>query len=52
MVAAQAVIAAARVEPDRRHSLHSYFLRPGGTTYRCASSVSRIRDGRTFTTRT
>jgi len=53
MVAAQAVIAAGRsVEPDRRlHSLHSYFLRPGRHDVPLRFVVSRIRDGKTFTTR-
>ena len=53
MVAAQAVIAAGRsVEPDRRlHSLHSYFVRPGRHDVPLRFVVSRIRDGKTFTTR-
>jgi acyl-CoA thioesterase-2 len=53
MVAAQAVIAAGRsVEDGRRlHSLHSYFLRPGRHDVPLRFVVSRIRDGKTFTTR-
>ncbi len=53
MVAAQAVIAAGRsVEEGRRlHSLHSYFLRPGRHDVPLRFVVSRIRDGKTFTTR-
>jgi acyl-CoA thioesterase-2 len=53
LVAAQAVIAAGRsVEEGRRlHSLHSYFLRPGHHDVPLRFVVSRIRDGKTFTTR-
>lgn len=53
MVAAQSVIAAGRsVEPARGlHSLHAYFLRPGRHDAPIRFVVDRIRDGRTFTTR-
>ena len=53
-VAGQALVAAGRtVEPDRPvHSLHSYFLRPGDPTVPIIYEVDRIRDGRSFTTRT
>src|SRR3954464_13614610 len=52
-VAAQALVAAGRtVAAVRRgHSLHSYFLRPGGPTSPIVYEVDRIRDGRSFTTR-
>ena len=52
MVAAQSVIAAGRtVEPAVLHSLHGYFLRPGSHQAPIRFVVDRIRDGRTFTTR-
>ena len=52
MVAAQSVIAAGRtVEPAVLHSLHGYFLRPGSHQAPITFVVDRIRDGRTFTTR-
>jgi acyl-CoA thioesterase-2 len=53
MVAAQSVMAAGRtVDPDRPlHSLHAYFLRPGGHDAPIRLTVDRIRDGRTFATR-
>jgi acyl-CoA thioesterase-2 len=53
MVAAQSVIAAGRtVAPERAlHSLHAYFLRPGRHDTPMRLVVSRIRDGRSFTTR-
>ena len=52
-VAGQALVAAARtVDPDRQvHSLHAYFLRPGDPKVPILYEVSRIRDGRSFTTR-
>ncbi|HVS64889.1 MAG TPA: acyl-CoA thioesterase domain-containing protein [Thermoanaerobaculia bacterium] len=53
MVAAQSVMAAGHtVEPERQlHSLHAYFLRPGGHDRPLRFLVDRIRDGRSFTTR-
>jgi acyl-CoA thioesterase-2 len=52
MVAAQSVMAAGRtVERGALHSLHAYFLRPGGHDGPLRFLVHRIRDGRTFTTR-
>ena len=52
MVAAQSVIAAGRtVEPAVLHSMHGYFLRPGSHQAPIRFVVDRIRDGRTFTTR-
>jgi acyl-CoA thioesterase-2 len=52
MVAAQSVIAAGRtVEPGMLHSLHGYFLRPGSHQVPIRFVVDRIRDGRSFTTR-
>ncbi len=52
-VAAQALVAAGRtVEQGRAHSLHGYFLRPGDPAHRVLYTVDRIRDGRSFTTRT
>ncbi|HUI28218.1 MAG TPA: acyl-CoA thioesterase domain-containing protein [Candidatus Kryptonia bacterium] len=52
MVAAQAAIAAGRTVSDRHlHSLHGYFLRPGKHRVPIRFVVDRIRDGRTFATR-
>jgi len=52
-VAAQAVVAAGRTVGDRAlHSLHGYFLRPGRHAVPIRFLVSRVRDGRTFSTRT
>jgi acyl-CoA thioesterase-2 len=52
-VAAQALVAAGRtVERGRAHSLHGYFLRPGDPAHPVLYMVERIRDGRSFTTRT
>ncbi len=52
MVAAQAVAAAGRDAGGRRlHSLHGYFLRPGEHGVPIRFHVTRLRDGRTFTTR-
>jgi len=52
-VAAQALVAAGRtVEGRRVHSLHAYFLRPGDPHHPILYVVDRIRDGRSFTTRT
>ena len=51
-VASQALMAAGRtVEHGQVHSLHSYFLRPGDPTVPILYEVDRIRDGRSFTTR-
>lgn len=56
-VAAQAVMAAGRTVTDRTvahrslHSLHGYFLRPGRHSVPIRFLVDRIRDGRTFSTR-
>jgi len=53
MVAAQAVVAAGRTVTERTlHSLHGYFLRPGQHGVPIRFVVNRIRDGRTFATRT
>jgi acyl-CoA thioesterase-2 len=53
-VAAQALRAAAHTVQDDHfvHSLHGYFLRPGKNDTPTALRVDRIRDGRSFTTRT
>jgi acyl-CoA thioesterase-2 len=53
-VAAHALRAAQlTVEADHRvHSLHGYFLRPGKDDAPTELRVNRIRDGRSFTTRT
>lgn len=53
-IAAQALMAAGRtVDSDARHvhSLHGYFLRPGGTKDSITYLVDRPRDGRSFSTR-
>jgi acyl-CoA thioesterase-2 len=53
MVVAQALRAAqATVDPPLRvHSLHGYFLRPVPVDAPVELSVTRVRDGRSFTTR-
>jgi acyl-CoA thioesterase-2 len=52
-VLAQAMVAAGRtVEGRAAHSLHGYFLRPGDPKVPILFEVARIRDGRSFTTRT
>lgn len=52
-VAAQALVAAMRTVQGRHaHSLHAYFLRPGDPSRPILYAVDRIRDGRSFTTRT
>jgi acyl-CoA thioesterase-2 len=52
-VLAQAMVAAGRtVEGRSAHSLHGYFLRPGDPKLPILFEVARIRDGRSFTTRT
>lgn len=53
-IAAQALMAAGRTVDDdgrRVHSLHGYFLRPGGTKDSITYLVERPRDGRSFSTR-
>jgi acyl-CoA thioesterase-2 len=53
-IAAQSLMAAGRTvdDPERRvHSLHGYFLRPGGTKDSITYLVERPRDGRSFSTR-
>lgn len=53
-IAAQSLMAAGRtVGEDARHvhSLHGYFLRPGGTKDSIIYLVDRPRDGRSFSTR-
>lgn len=53
-IAAQSLMAAGRtVDDDARqiHSLHGYFLRPGGTKDSITYLVDRPRDGRSFSTR-
>ncbi|MHB8796224.1 MAG: acyl-CoA thioesterase [Candidatus Nanopelagicales bacterium] len=53
-IAAQSLMAAGRTvdQAERRvHSLHGYFLRPGGTKDSIAYLVDRPRDGRSFSTR-
>ncbi len=52
-VMGQALAAAARTVPEGRfvHSLHAYFLRPGGVRQPIVYDVDRIRDGGSFTTR-
>ncbi len=53
LVAAQSTLAASATVPRERalHSLHAYFLRPGGHDAPIRFLVDRIRDGRSFTTR-
>ena len=54
LVAGQALRAATlTVRPDHVvHSLHGYFMRPGRTGTPINYRVARVRDGRSFTTRT
>lgn len=53
MVAAQVAVAAGRTVADRRlHSLHAVFLRAGQHGSPIRFRVSRLRDGRTISTRT
>lgn len=62
LVAAQSVLAAMATLPETEragaaassllHSVHAYFLRPGRYDLPIRFVVDRIRDGRTFTTRT
>ena len=53
-VMAQSLIAAYKTIDVEHyaHSFHSYFLRPGDMTKEIIFSVDRIRDGKSFTTRT
>lgn len=52
-VLGQALMAAGRTVEDRlAHSLHAYFLRPGDATTPIVYAVERVRDGKSFTTRT
>lgn len=52
-VIGQALVAASRTVPEERiaHSLHGYFLRPGDTEVPILYKVDRIRDGKSFNTR-
>lgn len=53
-IAAQSLMAAGLTvddEPRHVHSLHGYFLRPGGTKDSITYLVDRPRDGRSFSTR-
>ena len=52
-VIGQALVAASRTVSEDRpaHSLHGYFLRPGDTEVPILYRVERIRDGRSFSTR-
>lgn len=52
-VMGQSLAAAARTVPEGRfvHSMHAYFLRPGGVKQPIVYDVDRIRDGGSFTTR-
>ena len=53
-IAAQSLNAAGRTVPDpgrHVHSLHGYFLRPGGTKESITYLVERPRDGGSFSTR-
>ena len=52
-VMGQALAAAIKTVPEGRlvHSLHAYFLRPGGVKQPIVYDVDRIRDGGSFTTR-
>lgn len=53
-VLGQALVAAGRTVESGHlaHSLHAYFLRPGDPEAPIVYSVERVRDGRSFTTRT
>lgn len=52
-VMGQALAAAATTVPAERrlHSMHGYFLRPGDSETRMTFEVSRLYDGRSFSTR-
>ena len=53
-VMAQTLIAAYKTVDNEHfaHSFHSYFLRPGDLEKPITFTVDRIRDGKSFTTRT
>jgi len=52
-VLGQALMAAGRTVEDKlAHSLHAYFLRPGDAEAPIVYDVERVRDGKSFTTRT
>ena len=53
-VIGQALSAASQTVESSRiaHSLHAYFLRPGRVDMPILYNVERIRDGKSFTTRT
>jgi len=52
-VLAQALVAARRTLPEHReaHSMHGYFILPGDVTAPIVYFVDRLRDGKSFTTR-
>ena len=52
-VVAQSLVAAQRTVPEALivHSLHGYFMRPGDTELPIVFQVERLRDGRSFSTR-
>jgi len=52
-VLGQALAAAGKTTPPERelHSMHAYFLRPGDAERRMTFEVSRLYDGRSFSTR-
>ena len=52
-VMAQAIVAAYKTLPEdrRMHSMHAFFLRPGNAHVPITYKASRLRDGRTFSTR-
>ena len=52
-VVAQALVATQRTAPKGHfaHSLHGYFMRPGDTEVPIIFQVDRLRDGRSFSTR-
>jgi acyl-CoA thioesterase-2 len=52
LVIAQSLVAAASTVPDRPpHSMHAYFVLPGDPAVPIVYEVTRIRDGKSFTTR-
>lgn len=53
-VLGQALVAAGRTVENGHlaHSLHAYFLRPGDASAPIVYAVERVRDGKSFTTRT
>ncbi|AQZ50382.1 MULTISPECIES: acyl-CoA thioesterase II [Martelella] len=52
-VVAQSLVATQRTAPEGHlvHSLHGYFMRPGDTEVPIIFQVERLRDGRSFSTR-